>query len=109
MVVKSEILYDFPRFFGVLIAKLAASGAVNITLKMKRATIIEILDLKPKIDAMMREFLKKGSKSDRATVYGRSLSYTDVKADLKAPHCYRGTLACRMFWSNFRLVELVES
>nr|GEW55236.1 hypothetical protein [Tanacetum cinerariifolium] len=56
MVVKSEILYDFPRFFGVLIANLAIGSAVSLTLKMKRDMIIENLDLEPKIDAMTRDF-----------------------------------------------------
>ncbi|GJX67003.1 hypothetical protein Tco_0302730 [Tanacetum coccineum] len=57
MVIKREVLYDFPRFFGVLIVKLAAGGAVNFTFKMKRHMIRENLDLEPKISAMMREFL----------------------------------------------------
>ncbi|GJT44401.1 hypothetical protein Tco_0953116 [Tanacetum coccineum] len=35
MVVKSEVLNDFPRFFGVLITEFAAGNAVNLTLKMK--------------------------------------------------------------------------
>ncbi|GJT32241.1 ribosomal protein S7 [Tanacetum coccineum] len=37
--------------------KFAADGAVNLMLKMKGNMIIENLDLKPKIDAMMRDFL----------------------------------------------------
>ncbi|GKD74695.1 hypothetical protein Tco_1332977 [Tanacetum coccineum] len=57
MVVKSEILNDFPRFIGVLIVEFATSGAVNLTLKMKRDMIIKNLDLEPKIDAMMEDFL----------------------------------------------------
>ncbi|GJS05671.1 hypothetical protein Tco_0322179 [Tanacetum coccineum] len=69
MVIESEILYDFSRFFGVLIAKLVAGGAVNFTLKMKRDMIIENLDLEPKIDAMMREFLNSSQweKSSKET------------------------------------------
>ncbi|GKB73038.1 hypothetical protein Tco_0934450 [Tanacetum coccineum] len=51
-VVESEILYDFPRFFGVLIAELAVGGAVNFTLKMNGYMIIENLNLESKIDAM---------------------------------------------------------
>ncbi|GJW27805.1 putative ribonuclease H-like domain-containing protein [Tanacetum coccineum] len=54
----SKILYDFPRFFGVLIAEFATGGAVNLTLKMKSDMIIKNLDVKPKIDAMMRDFLE---------------------------------------------------
>ncbi|GJY69230.1 hypothetical protein Tco_0472212 [Tanacetum coccineum] len=57
MVIKSEILYDFPRFFGVLVAELATGSAVNFTLKMNGDMIIENLDLEPKIDAMVRDFL----------------------------------------------------
>ncbi|GJW29098.1 hypothetical protein Tco_0045973 [Tanacetum coccineum] len=57
MFIKSEILYDFPRFFGILVAKLATGGVVNLTLKMKRNMIIENLDLEPKINAMVRDFL----------------------------------------------------
>nr|GFA81034.1 hypothetical protein [Tanacetum cinerariifolium] len=52
-----EVLYDFPRFFGILIAKLVAGDAVNFTFKMKGDMIVENLDLKPKIDAMMRDIL----------------------------------------------------
>ncbi|GKB80451.1 putative ribonuclease H-like domain-containing protein [Tanacetum coccineum] len=58
MVVKSEILYDFPRFFGVLVTEFATDGVVNFTLKVERDMIIEDLDLEPEIDAMMRDFLE---------------------------------------------------
>ncbi|GJT70904.1 hypothetical protein Tco_1030190, partial [Tanacetum coccineum] len=57
MLVKSEILYDFPRFFGVLVAELTATGMVNLTFKMNRDMIIENLDLEPKINAIERDFL----------------------------------------------------
>ncbi|GKE57897.1 hypothetical protein Tco_1497082 [Tanacetum coccineum] len=57
MVVEGEVLNDFPRFVGILIAEFAAGGAVNLTLKMKGDMIIKNLDLKPTIDAMMRDFL----------------------------------------------------
>ncbi|GKA14578.1 hypothetical protein Tco_0694224 [Tanacetum coccineum] len=57
MVVKSEILNDFPRFLDILIMEFAADGAVNFALKMERDMITENLDLEPKIDAMMRDFL----------------------------------------------------
>ncbi|GJU45017.1 hypothetical protein Tco_1202283, partial [Tanacetum coccineum] len=46
MVVEGEVLNDFPRFVGVLIAEFAASGVVNLALKMKGYMIIENLDLK---------------------------------------------------------------
>ncbi|GJT06417.1 hypothetical protein Tco_0840879 [Tanacetum coccineum] len=62
MIVKSKILYDFPRFFGILVVKLAAGGTVNFTLKMNRDMIIENLDLDLKIDAMMRDFLESPSR-----------------------------------------------
>nr|GEZ81078.1 hypothetical protein [Tanacetum cinerariifolium] len=57
MVVEGEVLNDFPRFVGVLIAEFAVDGAVNLVLKMKGDMIIKNLDLKPTIDAMMRGFL----------------------------------------------------
>ncbi|GJT20676.1 hypothetical protein Tco_0890613 [Tanacetum coccineum] len=57
MVVEGEVLNDFPRFVDVLIAEFAARGVVNLALKMKGDMIIENLDLKPTIDAMMRDFL----------------------------------------------------
>nr|GEV38788.1 zinc finger, CCHC-type [Tanacetum cinerariifolium] len=57
MVIKGKVLNDIPRFFGILIAEFAASGSVNHALKMKRDMIIKNLDLKPMIDAMMRDFL----------------------------------------------------
>ncbi|GJS33904.1 hypothetical protein Tco_0532286 [Tanacetum coccineum] len=58
MVVKGEVLNNFPRFVGILIAEFAADGAVNLALKIKGDMIIENLDLKPTIDAMVREFLE---------------------------------------------------
>nr|GFD15914.1 hypothetical protein [Tanacetum cinerariifolium] len=57
MVVDGKVLNNFPIFFGILIAEFAARGAVNLALKMKGDMIIENLDLKPMIDAMMRDFL----------------------------------------------------
>ncbi|GKG03371.1 hypothetical protein Tco_0311007 [Tanacetum coccineum] len=58
MVVEGEVLNDFLRFVGALIAEFAADSAVNLTLKMKGDMIIENLNLKPTIDAMMRDFLE---------------------------------------------------
>ncbi|GKF98413.1 hypothetical protein Tco_0297196, partial [Tanacetum coccineum] len=46
-----EVLNDFLRFFGVLIAEFAGGGAVNLALKMKGDMIVENLDLNPTIDA----------------------------------------------------------
>ncbi|GJS41830.1 hypothetical protein Tco_0566873 [Tanacetum coccineum] len=62
MVVEGEVLNDFPRFVDILIAEFAASGAVNLTLKMKEDMIIKNLDMKPTIDAMMRDFWSKSLK-----------------------------------------------
>ncbi|GKA13504.1 hypothetical protein Tco_0693150 [Tanacetum coccineum] len=58
MVIEGEVLNDFLRFFGIPIAEFAVDGAVNLALKMKGDMIIKNLDLKPKIDAMMRDFLE---------------------------------------------------
>ncbi|GJU95332.1 hypothetical protein Tco_1320088, partial [Tanacetum coccineum] len=57
MVVEGEVLKDFLRFVGILIAEFAAGDAVNLVLKMKGSMIIKNLYLKPTIDAMMRDFL----------------------------------------------------
>ncbi|GJX51071.1 hypothetical protein Tco_0277916 [Tanacetum coccineum] len=56
VVIESEIPYNFPRFFGVDVTKLASDAVVNFVLKRKRDMIIENLDLEPNIDAMMRDF-----------------------------------------------------
>ncbi|GJR03935.1 hypothetical protein Tco_0526919 [Tanacetum coccineum] len=57
MVIEGEVLNDFPRFVGILIAEFADGSAVNLALKMKGDMIVENLDLKPTIDAVMRDFL----------------------------------------------------
>ncbi|GKE51954.1 hypothetical protein Tco_1487110, partial [Tanacetum coccineum] len=57
-VVEGKVLNNFPRFVGILIAEFAAGGSVNLTLKMKGDMIIENLELKPTINAMMRDFLE---------------------------------------------------
>ncbi|GJU18482.1 zinc knuckle CX2CX4HX4C containing protein [Tanacetum coccineum] len=57
MVVESEVLNDFPRFVGILITDFSTGGAVNLPLNMKGDMIVKNLDLKPTIDAMMRDFL----------------------------------------------------
>ncbi|GKD21422.1 hypothetical protein Tco_1223125 [Tanacetum coccineum] len=51
MVVESEVLNDFPRFVGILIAEFAADDTINLALKMKRDMIVKNLDLKLMIDA----------------------------------------------------------
>ncbi|GJU47745.1 hypothetical protein Tco_1217300 [Tanacetum coccineum] len=58
MVVESEVLNYFLRFSGVFIAEFAVGGTVNLALKMKGDMITKNLDLKPTIDAMMREFME---------------------------------------------------
>ncbi|GJT24127.1 hypothetical protein Tco_0894064 [Tanacetum coccineum] len=58
MVIEGEVLNDFLRFVGVLIAEFSAGSAVNLVLKMKGDMIIKFLDLEPTIDAMMRDFLE---------------------------------------------------
>ncbi|GJW19455.1 hypothetical protein Tco_0026891 [Tanacetum coccineum] len=57
MIIESEVLNDFPRFFSVLIDEFTASGAVDIALKVKRDMIIENLDLKPQINAIVRNLV----------------------------------------------------
>ncbi|GJS09311.1 hypothetical protein Tco_0366107 [Tanacetum coccineum] len=85
MVVKSEVLNVFPRFFGVLVAEFATGGAVNLILTMKRDLIIKDLDLEPKIDATMRDFLEMSLRSvvvlpdvgldTRTEVHGKSIRF----------------------------------
>nr|GEV61150.1 hypothetical protein [Tanacetum cinerariifolium] len=42
--------------WSALIAEFASDGSVNLALKMKGDMIVENLNLKPMIDAMMRDF-----------------------------------------------------
>nr|GEU72217.1 hypothetical protein [Tanacetum cinerariifolium] len=58
MVIESEVLNDFSRFISVLLAEFASGGVVNLTLKMKRDMIIKDLDLKPMINAVVRDILE---------------------------------------------------
>nr|GEX34818.1 hypothetical protein [Tanacetum cinerariifolium] len=88
MVVKSEILYDFSRFFGVLIADFATGDAVNLALKVKRDMIVENLDLDPKINVMMRDFLKQVLKT--SPCFGEKftlmlLEHKDVISEFRSP------------------------
>ncbi|GKC68012.1 hypothetical protein Tco_1100610, partial [Tanacetum coccineum] len=57
VVIESEILYDFPRFFSAFIMNLAIGSMVNSALKREGDMSIENLNLEPKIDAKMRDFL----------------------------------------------------
>ncbi|GKB57817.1 hypothetical protein Tco_0914003 [Tanacetum coccineum] len=67
MVIKSEVLNDFLRFVGILIARFVVGSAVNLALKMIGDMIIKILDLKPMIDATMRDFCSKSLKRVHAS------------------------------------------
>ncbi|GJW55769.1 putative ribonuclease H-like domain-containing protein [Tanacetum coccineum] len=79
MVIVGEVLNDFLRFVCNLIMEFAAGGAVNLALKKKGDMIIKNLDLKPMIDAMMRDFLKRvlsllsPSRSNESTSLRKSL------------------------------------
>ncbi|GJW66033.1 hypothetical protein Tco_0117917 [Tanacetum coccineum] len=70
MLVEGEVLNNFLRFIGILIAEVEVGGAVNLAFKIKGDMIIENLDLKPTIDAMMRDYLKK--------IGGSSKMITDI-------------------------------
>ncbi|GKD77416.1 hypothetical protein Tco_1340037 [Tanacetum coccineum] len=69
MVIEGEVLNDFPRLVSILIAEFAAAGAVNLALKMKGDMTIKKLNLKPMIDAMMRDLLE----SSESTSFKKSL------------------------------------
>ncbi|GKA22610.1 hypothetical protein Tco_0708572 [Tanacetum coccineum] len=57
MVIEGKVINDFPGFVGILIAEFSAGGAVNLALKMKGYMIKKKLDLKPTINAVMRDLL----------------------------------------------------
>ncbi|GKA06982.1 hypothetical protein Tco_0686206 [Tanacetum coccineum] len=65
MVIEGKVFNDFPRFIGALIVEFAVGGAFNLALKIKGDMIIENLNLKPTIDAMMRDFLDVQLRSQR--------------------------------------------
>ncbi|GJS80618.1 hypothetical protein Tco_0730499 [Tanacetum coccineum] len=54
---EGKVLNNFLRFVSILIAEFSVGGAVDFAFKMKGDMIIENLDLKPMINAMMRDFL----------------------------------------------------
>nr|GEX52018.1 retrovirus-related Pol polyprotein from transposon TNT 1-94 [Tanacetum cinerariifolium] len=54
MVIEGEVLNDFTRFVCILIVEFVAGDTVNLAFKMKGDMII---NLKPNINAMMRDFL----------------------------------------------------
>ncbi|GJW00348.1 probable LRR receptor-like serine/threonine-protein kinase [Tanacetum coccineum] len=72
MVIEGEVLNDFPGFVGILIAEFVAGSAVNLTLKMKGDMIIKNLDLKPTIDAIMRDFLEVSLQSFAVLLGGKN-------------------------------------
>nr|GEW67134.1 hypothetical protein [Tanacetum cinerariifolium] len=59
MVIEGEVLNDFLIFVGALIVESVVATAVNFALKMKGDMIVENLNLKLTVDAMMRDFLKQ--------------------------------------------------
>ncbi|GJY49252.1 hypothetical protein Tco_0439208 [Tanacetum coccineum] len=67
MAIEGEVLNDLLRFVGILVAEFAAGGAVNLALEMKRDMIVKNLNLKPTIDAMMRDFCSKSLKRVHAS------------------------------------------
>ncbi|GKD81582.1 hypothetical protein Tco_1348421, partial [Tanacetum coccineum] len=44
MVIEGEVLNDFPRFIGVLIAEFSTGGAVNLALTMKGYMMRDLLE-----------------------------------------------------------------
>ncbi|GJV33642.1 hypothetical protein Tco_1394042 [Tanacetum coccineum] len=72
MVIKSEVLNDFSIFIDVFIVELSTDGAVNLILDMKGHMIIENLNLKPAIDAMMRDFLEMSLQSFAVLLGGKN-------------------------------------
>ncbi|GKB72949.1 hypothetical protein Tco_0934361 [Tanacetum coccineum] len=92
MIIKSKILYDFPRFFGVLVAKLTASGMVNLTFKMNRDMIIENLYLEPKINAMVGDSLElvlETSPRFRERFTLMLLEHQDVISEFRSPSWWK--------------------
>ncbi|GJV40784.1 hypothetical protein Tco_1419224 [Tanacetum coccineum] len=88
MVVKGEFLNDFQRSVGVLIAEFSSSGMVYLTLKVKGDMIIENLDLKLKIDAVMRDFLVQVLETSPCFGYRFSmilLEHQDIVAEFCCP------------------------
>ncbi|GJU20120.1 retrovirus-related pol polyprotein from transposon TNT 1-94 [Tanacetum coccineum] len=59
MVVKNEVVNDFPRFSSVFVVKLTTSLLINDFPYDRIDMIIKDLDIKPKIDAMMSDFLDR--------------------------------------------------
>ncbi|GKG32102.1 hypothetical protein Tco_0427052, partial [Tanacetum coccineum] len=57
MVVEGEVLNDFPRFVSVSVTKLTTGRLVNGSSCDRIDMVIKNLDLEPKVDAMMRDFL----------------------------------------------------
>ncbi|GKG14991.1 hypothetical protein Tco_0354591 [Tanacetum coccineum] len=71
MVVEGEVLNDFPIFISALYVEFATGNTVYLALKMKGDMIIKNLNLKPTIDAMMRDFLEISLQSFAALLDGK--------------------------------------
>ncbi|GJV29242.1 hypothetical protein Tco_1385690 [Tanacetum coccineum] len=98
MVVEGEVLNDFLRFIGVLIAEFAGSGVVNLTLKMKGDMIIKKLDLKPTIDAVMRDFLE----------VLRSFPMERIEQEIRFKWSYTFRKSLRFCWFGFSDPKVVR-
>ncbi|GJW47819.1 hypothetical protein Tco_0079465 [Tanacetum coccineum] len=83
-----QLLEELLLFVRVLIADFSASGTVNLPLKMKRDMIIKNLDLKPTIDAMMRDIL-----------YSSQWKELSKETSSKILPCGDGS-----FWKTYKLV-----
>ncbi|GKC19266.1 hypothetical protein Tco_1021416, partial [Tanacetum coccineum] len=59
MVVEGKVLNDVLGLTGVLITEFATNNTINLVLKVKGDVIVKKFDLKPVIDAMVREFLEE--------------------------------------------------
>ncbi|GJR74132.1 hypothetical protein Tco_0086497 [Tanacetum coccineum] len=65
----------------------SAGGMVDLTLKVKRDMIIENLDLKPKIDAMMRDFLEQVPETSPCFREGFTMMFLEHQ-DVISEFCY---------------------
>ncbi|GJY71846.1 hypothetical protein Tco_0475549 [Tanacetum coccineum] len=55
---QSKILYEFPRFLGAFVMKLTTGRMIDGVPCGRIDMVIKDLDLEPKVEAMMREFLR---------------------------------------------------
>nr|GEX80477.1 retrovirus-related Pol polyprotein from transposon TNT 1-94 [Tanacetum cinerariifolium] len=88
VVIESEIFYEFPRFFDSFVTKLTTSQMIDGLPCGEIDMVIKDLDLEPKINAIMRDFLK---------VRGMHICFapTGWCRTAEAPHCsHRGAQWC---------------